>query len=307
MSVLVCGDIMLDKYINGVVNRISPEAPVPVVHVKNEYGVIGGCGNVASGIKALGVATDLLSLIGKDLHGKELGTIIKSKDITDLLIIHSLPTITKVRVVSNRHQLLRYDFEEVQELATIIQNKIKAAILANTSKISVLSDYGKGFCTPQITQTLIGHSNRNKTKVLVDPKNKNWDKYRGAYLISPNFKEFCEALNSTIENDDKLIEQHAKQLMDQYQIENILVTRSQKGMSLITPTKSYHIPTSAKEVYDVTGAGDTVIATIAAMLHKGKSLLEAVHIANVAAGIAVAHFGTYAVSEKELKQALKNK
>jgi D-glycero-beta-D-manno-heptose-7-phosphate kinase len=307
MSVLVCGDIMLDKYINGAVNRISPEAPVPVVHVKNEYGVIGGCGNVANGIKALGVATDLLSVIGKDIHGRELTSIVKEKSITDLLIAHSLPTITKVRVVSNKHQLLRYDFEEIQEPVQGVQKKIIAAISANKSKVVVLSDYGKGFCTPQITQALIDQSKKNKSKVLVDPKNKNWDKYKGAYLISPNFKEFCEALNKRIENEDKLIEQYAKDLMKQYQIENILVTRSQKGMSLITPAKSFHIPTFAKEVYDVTGAGDTVIGTIAAMLHKGKSLAEAVYIANVAAGIAVAHFGTYAVSEKELKLALKNK
>jgi rfaE bifunctional protein kinase chain/domain len=307
MSVLVCGDIMLDKYINGVVNRISPEAPVPIVHVKNEYGVIGGCGNVANGIKALGVTTDLLSLIGKDLHGRELKVIIKEKNIADLLMVHAAPTITKVRVVSNKHQLLRYDFEEIQEPSPVTQKKIMVAIASNQFKVAILSDYGKGFCTPQIAQALINQSKKNKTKVLVDPKNKNWDKYRDAYLISPNFKEFCEALNISIENDDKLIEQYAKQLMQQYQIENILVTRSQKGMSLITQTKSYHIPTFAKEVYDVTGAGDTVIATIAAMLHKGKSLVEAVHIANVAAGIAVAHFGTYAVSEKELKRALKNK
>jgi rfaE bifunctional protein kinase chain/domain len=300
MSVLVYGDVMLDKYIDGNVHRISPEAPVPVVNVQSVYNAIGGCGNVSNGIAALGVKNVLVALTGKDVHAEELKGLLKNAFINAQLIVQDKPTITKVRVVSNKHQLLRYDMEEVGNPDKKLVKKIQTKIVNNPCSIAIISDYGKGSCSQEVCSFLMQHYSKLKGKVLVDPKSNDWTKYSSAYLISPNFKEFCAALGKTIPNEDKIIEQYALVLSKQYNIENILVTRSAKGMSLIGKGITLHIPTIAKEVYDVTGAGDTVIATIAAMLSKGKSLKEAILLANKAAAIAVAHFGTYAVTKKEL-------
>jgi rfaE bifunctional protein kinase chain/domain len=299
-GVLVFGDIMLDKYIDGAVTRISPEAPVPVVNVQNVYNVIGGCGNVSNSIASLNVLTSLLTTVGNDIHASELDLLIKASKINAILIKQNLPTTTKVRIVSNKHQLVRFDYEKIIAPSKIICKKIIEKINLSTNNIAVISDYGKGICTTENCQFLIKNFNATNRKVLVDPKSSNWAKYGGAFLISPNFKEFCEAINKNIKNKDAEIELYAKQLMQQYNIENILVTRSAKGMSLISSKNSLHIPTQAKEVYDVTGAGDTVIATIAAMLSIGKTLKSAVQLANKAAAIAIAHFGTYAVTSKEL-------
>ncbi len=295
VPILVYGDLMLDQYIDGIVKRISPEAPVPVVHVQKTTNVIGGCGNVSAGIAALATPQVLVGFVAKDANGKTLTKLLNEKNIKHSLLSNGLPTTTKVRVVSNKHQLLRYDIETI---ATLTKPQIEKTIQV-LSKLkftyAVLSDYGKGACTPLICAAII-----NAAPTLVDPKSSDWKKYSGAYLISPNFKEFCEAIGSPIEHNEAQIEQHARALMQQYNIANMLVTRSEKGMSLITNKKALHIATQAKEVYDVTGAGDTVIATIAACLHKGKKLEEAVKLANKAAAIAVGHFGTYAVTKKDL-------
>lgn len=300
MSVLVFGDVMLDKYIDGSVNRISPEAPVPIVNVQNIYNAIGGCGNVNNGIAAQEVGNEIISVVGKDLYATELKSLLKNKKIKVSLIEHSLPTITKVRVVSNKHQLLRYDIEKIVEPSSKVLLQIEKLILQSKASIGIISDYGKGICTKELCAFFIKTFKDKKRKVLIDPKSTNWEKYSGAYLVSPNFKEFCEALGKNIPNENTVIEIHARKLMERYHIDNILVTRSAKGMSLISKNGSLHIPTIAKDVYDVTGAGDTVIATIGAMLSKNKSLKDAVLLANKAAAISVAHFGTYAVSKKEL-------
>jgi rfaE bifunctional protein kinase chain/domain len=300
MSVLVYGDLMLDKYIDGNVTRISPEAPVPVVHVQTVYNAIGGCGNVSNGIAALGVENVLVALVGKDIHADEIKNLLQKAAIKMQLVVQNKPTIAKVRIVSNKHQLLRFDMEQVGEPEKAIAKKLQNKISNSNAKVAVISDYGKGICSDGMCSFILQTYKARNKKVLVDPKSSDWTKYSGAYLISPNFKEFCEALGKTIPNEDKAIEQHALQLSKKYSIENILVTRSAKGMSLIGKETTIHIPTIAKEVYDVTGAGDTVIATIAAMLSKGKKLKESVLLSNKAAAIAVAHFGTYAVTKKEL-------
>jgi rfaE bifunctional protein kinase chain/domain len=299
-SVLVFGDIMLDKYIDGSVTRISPEAPVPIVNVNNEYNAIGGCGNVSNGIAALEVDNEIISFVGEDEHAKTLIALLKKTSIKLHIITHQLPTITKVRVVSNKHQLLRYDIEKIDAPVIKIQHQVIKLIEKSTAKVAIISDYGKGACNINLCACIINTFNKNNRKVLVDPKSSDWTKYKGAFLISPNFKEFCEAIGKNIINENKEIEVAAKKLIHLYNIENILVTRSSKGMSLISSTNCLHIPTIANEVFDVTGAGDTVIATIGAMLCKGKSLKESVLLANKAAAIAIAHFGTYAVSKKEL-------
>ncbi len=300
MSVLVFGDVMLDKYIDGSVTRISPEAPVPIVKVNNEYNAIGGCGNVSNSIAALEVSNEIISFVGKDENGETLIKLLKKSTIDLHLVKHNLPTITKVRIVSNKHQLLRYDIEEIEEPNKKLQEQVLKFIEKSNAKIAIISDYGKGACNNYLCTYIINFFTNTKRKVLVDPKHNDWTKYSNAFLISPNFKEFCEAIGKNISNDNKQIELAAQQLIERYNIENILVTRSNKGMSLISKSSCLHIPTNAKEVFDVTGAGDTVIATIGAMLSKGKSLKDAIMLANKAAAISIAHFGTYAVTKKEL-------
>ncbi len=300
MAVLVYGDVMLDKYIDGTVHRISPEAPVPIVHVHNEYYTAGGCGNVSKGIAALQVHNIVVSCIGNDANGTQLTAALKHTYTTLSTIVHKLPTTTKVRIVSAKHQLLRYDVEAIQEPTKSITNALKKVIANTTYNIAVLSDYGKGLCTHELCQYIIQNSISKKAKVLVDPKCTDWSRYSGAYLISPNFKEFTAALGHTIPNTNDAIAQAAKELIAKYNINNILITRSHLGMSMVSNSTTLHIPTVAKEVYDVTGAGDTVIATIAALLHQKVPLIKAVQKANKAAAIAVAHFGTYAVSKQDL-------
>jgi rfaE bifunctional protein kinase chain/domain len=300
MSVLVFGDIMLDKYIDGTVTRISPEAPVPIVQVLQVYNAIGGCGNVSNSIAALEVSNEIISFVGKDENGETLIKLLKKSAIDLHLIKNNLPTITKVRIVSNKHQLLRYDIEEIEAPNKNQLTQVQKLIEKSKAKIAIISDYGKGACNINLCACIINTFNKNNRKVLVDPKSSDWTKYKGAYLISPNFKEFCEAIGKNIINENREIEVAAKKLIHLYNIEYILITRSSKGMSLISKNNILHIPTIANEVFDVTGAGDTVIATIGAMLSKGKSLTDAVLLANKAAAIAIAHFGTYAVAKKEL-------
>ena len=300
MAVLVFGDAMLDTYIDGTVTRISPEAPVPIVHVQHTYYKAGGCANVAIGIAAHQVPTSLIATLGNDAQGRQLTQLSTIALLTPHYITTALPTINKVRVVSNKHQLLRYDYETVAEPNISALKKIKKAVQQASASLVVISDYAKGNCTQTLCQHIIQATSVIKGKVLVDPKSADWSKYSGAYLISPNFKELCQAVGHTIPHTDADITTSARQLLQQYNISHLLVTRSQQGLSLISATQAYHIPTAATDVADVTGAGDTVLATLAAMLYKGKSLLQAVRIANQAAGIAVAHFGTYTVTSKHL-------
>jgi D-beta-D-heptose 7-phosphate kinase / D-beta-D-heptose 1-phosphate adenosyltransferase len=295
MAILVYGDIMLDQYIDGSVQRISPEAPVPIVHVQKVYNAIGGCGNVSNNIHALQVPQHLVCYFANDEYGKILKKTLGNKKINFTQLSNGQPTIAKVRIVSNQHQLLRYDIEQIKALTKSQENKVKQTLESKKYKIAVISDYAKGACSTFVCQHII-----NNFITLVDPKSSDWTKYSGAFLISPNLKELSEAVGTNVLNNDEEITAAAKKLIVQYNVKNILVTRSAKGMSLVMPNKTLHIATAAKDVYDVTGAGDTVIATIAAMLYNGKPLMDAVKMANKAAAIAVSHFGTYAVTKNDL-------
>jgi D-beta-D-heptose 7-phosphate kinase/D-beta-D-heptose 1-phosphate adenosyltransferase len=302
MSVLVLGDIMLDKYIDGSVNRISPEAPVPVVHVKNTYAVAGGCGNVAKGVAAQNVPITIIAAIGNDADGKNLQTLLQEKYLTEKLLKHAKPTIAKVRVVSKKHQLLRYEIEDTTAISKQTEAAVVKTMAASKASVIVISDYGKGFCTGAICAAATKYGIQHKVKVLVDPKTHDWSKYANAYLISPNFKEFCEVLGKEVANTEKVIEFEGRELIKKYNLQYLLVTRSEKGMSLISKNNALHLPTIAKDVYDVTGAGDTVIATIAAQLAKKKNIQDAVKMSNLAAAISVAHFGTYTVTALDIKK-----
>jgi rfaE bifunctional protein kinase chain/domain len=216
MSVLVFGDIMLDKYIDGTVTRISPEAPVPIVQVLQVYNAIGGCGNVSNSIAALEVSNEIISFVGKDENGETLIKLLKKSAIDLHLIKNNLPTITKVRIVSNKHQLLRYDIEEIEAPNKNQLTQVQKLIEKSKAKIAIISDYGKGACNINLCACIINTFNKNNRKVLVDPKSSDWTKYKGAYLISPNFKEFCEAIGKNIINENREIEVAAKKLIHLY-------------------------------------------------------------------------------------------
>jgi len=298
MKILIIGDVMLDEYINGNVSRISPEAPVPVVNVSNSKYVLGGAANAAVNIQSLGVDAILASVIGHDANGEIfLQNLEKSK--VDFCGVKSKNRVTtvKTRIIGNDRQIVRYDKEQTDELNTAEEAeficKCKNAI--ENSDMLVISDYKKGVCTEKVCRELIKTANKLGLHVIVDPKQSDWSRYSGAYLIKPNFKEFCETKKT------------AEELLSDYELQNILITRSNKGMSLVSKKGTEDFKAEAKDVYDVSGAGDTVVGTIAAFLAKGTELREAVEIANIAAGIAVGKMGTYAVTLAEIKNAIHNK
>ena len=301
MSILVIGDVMLDRYIIGTVDRVSPEAPVPVVHIQEEKNCLGGAANVALNIAQLGHKPVLFGQIGNDSNGHLLKQEIAKHNIDFTFAEYSLPTITKIRIIGNHQQIVRYDYEQIADQPNTTL-ALKNNLRSNHYNIAVISDYKKGLCNEAVCQYLIQTINENDGKVIVDPKGANWSKYRGAYLITPNMKELGDIVGKTISNTDDAVSQEGEKIRKAFQMEHLLVTRSEKGMTLINDSGVFHFPTEAQSVYDVTGAGDTVIATLTTSLFNGYTLIDAIQRANYAAGIAVSHFGTYAVSLKDLQQ-----
>lgn len=300
--VLVVGDVMLDRYWHGPARRISPEAPVPVVKVERQEERAGGAANVALNIASLGGQATLLGLVGDDEAARALESQLAGLRVTTAFERHpQLPTITKLRVLSSHQQLLRLDFEESFHDAdpALIQQRFET-LLAGV-KVVILSDYDKG--TLAGVQGLIRSARAAGIKVLVDPKGRDFDKYAGATLLTPNMGEF-EAVVGRCRDDAELISKgHA--LRQQLQLEALLVTRGEQGMTLLTSDgRDYHQPTRAREVFDVTGAGDTVIATLGASLAAGCELPQACALANAAAGVVVAKLGTSTVSPLELAAAI---
>lgn len=302
--VMVFGDVMLDRYWQGPTSRISPEAPVPVVKIQELEDRAGGAGNVARSIAALGAKVDLLGLIGADENGNILGEILKNDGIDCHFLAHpKLPTITKLRVLSRHQQLIRLDFEESfagTDLAPLYQSFEQR--VANAGVV-ILSDYGKG--TLDDTQRLIKAARAANVPVLVDPKGTDFERYRGATLLTPNLGEF-ETVAGRCSDDDDLV-QRARKMIADFDLTAMLVTRSEKGMTLVHKNGDVlHQPTRAREVFDVTGAGDTVISVLAAALAAGQELAQATVLANTAAGIVVGKLGTATVSTEELRQELRN-
>jgi D-beta-D-heptose 7-phosphate kinase/D-beta-D-heptose 1-phosphate adenosyltransferase len=304
MNILVIGDIMLDKYIEGSVSRISPEAPVPVINVTRESYRIGGSGNVANNIVKLGQPVCLTGVMGKDENAAILAREIAAAGIELVTVTGEAPTITKVRIIGNHQQIARIDYEAPVGCTGDMIRSVTGISANQTWQICVISDYHKGVCTPEVCHHIIQFANKENRKVIVDPKSNNWEQYAGCWLITPNFKEFAAAINRQIPNHDETIEEYGREIIRKHNIENLLVTRSEKGMSLITADSAMHIPSFTADVYDVSGAGDTVVAAIAASLAEGCTIQESVYRANVAAGIVVSKFGTYAVSKKELAEKL---
>jgi len=300
--VLVVGDLMLDRYWHGPTSRISPEAPVPVVHVNEIEERPGGAGNVALNIAVLGATSTVIGLTGNDDAANALETSLRAVNVnTRFVRLPNNPTITKLRVMSRHQQFIRLDFEDGfigEDLSAL--EKTFAESLAEHDVV-VCSDYGKG--SLRNVQALIALCKQNNIPVLVDPKGNDFQRYRGASLVTPNLAEF-EAVVGKCANDDELVSK-ARDLCKQCDFAALLITRSEHGMSLIAKDEIHHLPTHAREVYDVTGAGDTVVSTLAAAIAAGESLLQATALANLAAGLVVAKSGTASVSVAELRSALR--
>ena len=299
--VVVAGDVMLDRYLFGSTGRISPEAPVPVVHVQQSDDRPGGAGNVAVNLAALGVTTSLVGVVGKDEAARSLAAILDDRGI-DCAFAEAAdrPTITKTRVQSRGQQLIRLDEEKAVAMPGDAVAAALAGALAGAGAV-ILSDYGKGALTD--VQTMIRSCRDAGVPVLVDPKGMDFGKYRGASVITPNQSEF-EAVAGVAESDDDLVNR-ARAMMHEFDLDALLVTRSEKGMLLVEGDgEPLFLSTQAREVFDVTGAGDTVIATLAAAVASGQSLASAAALANLAAGLVVRKIGVATVTPGELSAAL---
>jgi D-glycero-beta-D-manno-heptose-7-phosphate kinase len=301
VRLLVVGDVMLDRYWFGEVNRISPEAPVPVVRVARSEERLGGAANVARNAAALGAQTSLLSVVGDDDAGRSLARLLREGEIeTGLHVDRDIDTTVKLRVIGRQQQLLRIDFE------TTPSHEILQAKLAEFEKrvaesdVVILSDYGKGGLT-HIAE-MIRLARAAGKPVLVDPKGDDYAKYAGASVITPNRSELREVVGRWSSEDELFAK--SEKLRAELGLAALLVTRSEEGMTLFAADERHHQPAQAREVFDVSGAGDTVIATLAVMLAAGFDWAEAIRVANVAAGIVVGKLGTAVVTRDELAAAL---
>ena len=308
-KILVVGDIMLDTYHVGQVKRISPEAPVPVVRVVNTYHVAGGAANVARNLIGLGATPYVIGRLGHDPNGATLEQMFNQQGINHRLVRTDSPTITKTRVIGNHQQVVRLDFEEEFEVFTpqTEQTIMQAADeLLQQVDIVVISDYGKGLCTPTICQHIIQRCRQEQKEVVIDPKGKEWSKYQGATIVTPNMKELADVIGHEVLNEDQYIEPAAHEVIRQVGLSSLLVTRSEKGMTMVTAETVSHMPTEAREVYDVSGAGDTVVATLAAARAAHFSFDQAIYLANKAAGVVVGKMGTSPILYRELQATLKS-
>jgi rfaE bifunctional protein kinase chain/domain len=303
-NIAVLGDMMLDEYIIGEVDRISPEAPVPVVNVKTESYVLGGAANVINNLHNLGSKVTAFGIIGQDDTGKKLEKELEKKKIDTEGIIEDKdrPTIVKKRVIAHNQQLLRLDWENKKAIDLYMESRILEILRQKIDKIDalILSDYNKGFLTAGLVKELIKLANEKNKYIVVDPKPDNVLNYIGATSMTPNTKEAISCNNGKEIENEKDFETMGQKLREKLSLENILITRSEKGMSLFGKEEIKSIPTFAKEVYDVTGAGDTVISVFTLAAASGASFYEAAKIANAAAGIVVGRIGTSTLTIDEL-------
>ena len=294
--VLVVGDVMLDRYWFGDVTRISPEAPVPIVHIQRSEERPGGAANVARGVAALGAQARLLAVIGADEPGARLGELLREAKVD--AVLHqdqALQTTVKLRVIARQQQLLRLDFETFPSHDVLLSKLEDFASLLKTTDVVILSDYGKGSLTH--IERMIALCNAANKPVLVDPKGDDFIRYRNAALLTPNQAEFRTVVGSW--KSEAEMTEKAQALRASLDLAALLVTRSEEGMTLYRDNDVFHVPAQAREVYDVSGAGDTVIATLAVMLASGATMVEAVKLANRAAGLVVGKLGTAVVERAE--------
>ncbi|HUT49148.1 MAG TPA: D-glycero-beta-D-manno-heptose-7-phosphate kinase, partial [Alphaproteobacteria bacterium] len=307
-KVLVVGDLMLDRFIDGEVDRISPEAPVPVMRVKSETDMLGGAGNVARNLAALGATTHFVAVVGNDKIGKTVTALAGAlKGLrADLIVDRNRETTLKTRFVVGRQQVLRADRESGHPVVGDVEAELIRRVTRGlkTSSVVVLSDYGKGTLTPKAIGAIVAAARKAGRPVLVDPKGHDYGRYRGARLITPNRKELAEATKHTTDDEDSIVGA-ARRLAKGCGIEAVLATRGPDGMTLLDGKKKpQHLAAQAREVFDVSGAGDTVIAAVAAALAVDAPLVEAARLANIAAGIVVGKAGTAVASRDEIAAAL---
>lgn len=302
-KVLVVGDAMLDHYIVGSTTRISPESPVPVVNVKNEEYRLGGAANVAAGLAQLGIPTTLLSVVGQDSMSEILNSSLVGKGIHPVLIkLSSAQTIVKSRLLANSQQVVRIDYESEASCYHSPDLLQKYSEIIGDYDLVVFSDYGKGGLSD--IQEMIKLCRSFSINSVVDPKGTNFAKYKGASYITPNMNEFTQVVGKLESELD--IELKGKQLVVDLELSNLILTRSEDGISLISESSVRHYKATAKEVYDVTGAGDTVVTFLSAALMSEKTIDEAVFIANIAGGVAVSKKGTSVVSMDDFRRAYHN-
>ena len=295
--VLVVGDVMLDRYWFGEVERISPEAPVPIVRIARTEERPGGAANVARNVAALGARAALLSVTGNDEAGRSLAKLLE-RDAVDASFLRdpSVQTTVKLRVIGRQQQLLRIDFETLPSGEVLASKLADFARLLPAAQLVILSDYGKGGLAH--VSTMIARARAEAKPVLVDPKGEEWEKYRGATLVTPNRTEFRQIVGRW--RDEAQMTEKAQALRTSLDLAALLVTRSEDGMSLYTDDGALTIPARAREVFDVSGAGDTVIAALGTLLAAGATLPDAMQIANEAAGVVVGKLGASIVTPAEL-------
>jgi D-beta-D-heptose 7-phosphate kinase/D-beta-D-heptose 1-phosphate adenosyltransferase len=307
--IVVLGDIILDRYFWGDVHRISPEAPVPVVTVKTGQKTmnLGGAGNVAMNLKGLGCRHILMGIAGDDANGAALNTILKQEDIPSRIVtVPNHPTTTKTRIIAQGQQIVRLDEESKAAVSNSHRDQLFRQFdeaLPGTTGV-ILSDYGKGLISPDVAGHVIQQCRSNKIPLFVDPKGPSWERYRGAGCITPNTAEF-RLIQPFQEGDEALLHEKAQAVLKRFALTYLLLTRGPKGMTLFHRQQPpFYIRARAREVFDVSGAGDTVIASLAAAFSVGLTMEKAAEIANTSAGIVIAKRGTQPVSRLELKQAL---
>lgn len=303
---LVVGDLMLDRYVWGSVNRVSPEAPVPVLSFQRQTETPGGAANVALNLKHLGLRVCLVGIVGQDEAGKALHARLADEGIdTTGLVTGSRPSTCKTRLMAQQQQMLRLDQEDSSSLTKTetdaVLTRVRDAL--PTVEAVILSDYAKGVLTPEVCQHVISAARAAGLPVFVDPKGSDFDKYRGASLLTPNTKELMQVTRS---NSVETLLQDAAALRTELDITRLALTRSEEGITVFSASGSQHYPATAQEVFDVSGAGDTVVATLAAAMISGMNEDDAVTLANLAAGLVIAKVGTSTTDFKTLAQAARN-
>jgi len=305
-KILVVGDIILDRYIWGRVNRISPEAPVPIVEVSGENFLLGGAANVSHNIVSLGGKSTIVGIAGNDRPGEILTKLLEQKGIKNCVIYTSRPTTVKTRVIAHNQQVVRFDREDRGKLdgKNLSELKNKLIYEIQNHDAVIISDYKKGVVSLELVREIIKHAKPRKIFVAVDPKVGHFHLYKDVSLITPNIQEASQASGIEIK-DDKTLIKAGKFLLKKIPCDAVLITRGEHGMSLFVNNKVVHVPTVAKNVYDVTGAGDTVIAVFTLSLVSGATMEEAAVISNHAAGIVVGEVGTAVTNRGSLLKSLK--
>jgi len=308
--VLIVGDVMLDEYMWGTVSRISPEAPVPVVAVRSESLKVGGAGNVAANVSALGGQAVLIGLVGNDAAAERLSHELELSGVKSdgLIVDRTRPTTVKSRVVAGSQHVVRFDRESDAPASRAIRARVVAAVRERLPEADVLliSDYAKGLVGPGLVREVLALASRSRTLVAADPKVQHLALFKGVTVVAPNHHEAAAAAHIPVRSEADLI-RVGRVLLRRLKVRAVLITRGEHGMSLFEAGKpAVHIPTVAREVYDVTGAGDTVVSALSLALASGADMHEAAVIANFAAGVVVGKRGTATVTRRELERALRD-